>query len=106
MEQTEAWTSNYIQKKPGIYQTIKDKKVSVKGRFAMDAEKNTYGFKVGAHDKRHALVIESKPHLYVSTLIEGSSNDSTLSMAKNVRNFIVEGGHWNLLKGCLRRQSK
>jgi len=57
---------------PVVYQTINDKKVSVKGSYALHG-KNQVGFKLASYDKRHALTID--PLLLYSTYLGGSGTD-------------------------------
>jgi hypothetical protein len=55
---------------PRIYQKIDGKEFTVKGRFKLTSE-TSYGFEVGTHDTRYALVID--PTLLYSTYLGGSA---------------------------------
>ena len=66
------------QKKPRVYQTINGKKVEIEGKFLI-ADATTYGFTLGAYDKRYPLVID--PILVYSTYLGGNSMDIGVGIA-------------------------
>jgi hypothetical protein len=63
---------------PGIYQTVRGKKVTIKGRYRMLAS-NEFGFEISGYDRRLPLVID--PVLSYSTYLAGTSSDTALAVA-------------------------
>jgi len=65
---------------PVVYQTIKDKKVMVKGRYALLGKNHDQvGFELAPYDKRRALTID--PLLLYSTYLGGDGEDQAYSIA-------------------------
>jgi hypothetical protein len=66
---------NISDTRPTTYQWIDGNRVEVPSRFALDhRSKTTYGFSVGAYDRRQPLVVD--PGLVYSTFLGGSMDDA------------------------------
>jgi len=71
---------NISDTRPTTYQWIDGKRVEVQSRFALNRRsKTTYGFTVGAYDRRQPLVVD--PGLVYSTYLGGSGDDEGNAIA-------------------------
>src|SRR6185369_5130136 len=79
-----------IQQKPRTYQRKGGKLVTVAGEYAISG-KDEVGFRLGAYDRRAAVVID--PVLRYATFLGGSEFDSASAIAVDSQNHaVVVGG--------------
>jgi hypothetical protein len=87
-----------VQRKPVVYQSIEDKRVSVAGSYVLDAGATEGApleltFALGDFDPAYALVID--PVLVYSTYLSGSSYEEVLDMAVDDSGHVFVTG-WTL----------